>query len=134
MMDVSVTCNYCGKPAELDRARHGWVWRCVPCDAWVGVNPTSPSKKPIGSLANAELRKARASAHAAFDPMINAARERQERETGKVTGKLRAMAYEWLAGQLGITPSECHFSRFDLRLCKMVVEVCDRYTPPFMKQ
>ena len=61
-----IRCNYCGSPAILkpaseifhDPKQKGYVYVCShypACDAYVSVHPGT--KTPMGSLANAALRK-----------------------------------------------------------------------------
>jgi hypothetical protein len=85
-------------------------YKCDSCIAWVGCHPDTDN--PLGRLANAELRRARFEAHAAFDPMWK----------GAVT--TRTQAYTWLADQLGIPAERCHIGSFDVALCRRVVEIC----------
>lgn len=129
---LTVKCDYCGEPAELVRGDHGYIWECKPCEAWVKAYDTSPSKKPMGSLANAELRQARKMAHAAFDPLWQAAIDRRMREGATRVGGVRSEAYRWLADQLGIPADQCHFTRLSLHQCKRVVTICDASIPIFM--
>jgi hypothetical protein len=113
-------CPYCQNVAELVTGadvyphrpdlHHKFIYRCAPCDALVGCHPGT--KKPLGRLANAELRKAKQAAHAAFDPLWQSG------------GMKRQAAYGWLAGQLGIDRQECHIGMMDVAMCKRVVEVC----------
>ena len=65
-------CPYCGKETELiDSAEvyhgvsYGWMYICRPCDAYVGCY--KGTKKALGRLANAELRKYKHEAHGVFD-------------------------------------------------------------------
>ena len=114
---IKVLCDYCGKPAELVTGKqvypyrvdlHSLVFfRCVPCDARVGTHKRT--KKPLGRLANAELRLAKGRAHAAFDPLW---------KDGEMS---RHRAYRWLAKQIGIAPDDCHIGMFDLEQCRAVV-------------
>lgn len=82
---------------------------CRPCDAYVGCHPGTT--EPLGRLANAELRKARQKAHAAFDPMW------------KGGGQKRKEAYSWLASRIGVDVKDCHIGMFDVETCRRVVEV-----------
>lgn len=113
-------CNYCNQPAELvtgadiyphrkDLASKRF-WRCSPCAAWVGCHPGTD--KPLGRLANAELRTAKQAAHAAFDPIWR---------SGDVH---RGVAYRSLAKKLGLSIEQCHIGMFDIAMCRRVVEVC----------
>ncbi len=121
------TCQYCQQPATLvdgtviyphqpDLAGKRF-WLCAPCDAWIGCHPRSKrhgfnGTEALGTLANAELRKARMRAHAAFDPLWR---------EGAMS---RTAAYRWLAEQLGIELDNTHIGHFDIRQCDEVVTCC----------
>lgn len=126
---VLPTCSYCQRPAvfmdnsgPLYNGRNfGPVWFCRPCDAWVGCHPDG---KPLGRLANAELRRAKIAAHAAFDPLWKA-----KMVAANVPKRYaRGLAYAWLAEQLNLPVQEAHIGSFDVILCQRVVEVCRPYT------
>lgn len=125
-MSRAVTCDYCGRPAQFFASSaevyhgrdFGPIYRCTPCKAYVGCHPGTV--KPLGRLANAELRRARLAAHAAFDPLWQA---KQWRE-GCSKQAARSAGYAWLAGQLAIEPEQCHIGMFDVEQCRRVVEVC----------
>lgn len=113
-----MNCDYCGKPAELvtgdeiyphrpDLSRLRF-WRCEPCDAHVGCH--RGTTRPLGRLANAELRRAKMAAHAAFDPLW---------KSGRMS---RSEAYAWLADRLGIEADVCHIGMFDVAMCELVCE------------
>lgn len=115
-----VNCDYCQQPARLvsgdiiyphrpDLA-HKKFYSCVPCDARVGCHPGT--EKPLGRLANAELRQAKQDAHAAFDPLWQS------------NGMKRKEAYAWLAKQLGLEVKKTHIGWFNVEACHRVVEVC----------
>ena len=66
-----ILCDYCGRQAEyVDSAEiyngksYGMIYLCRPCKAYVGVH--RGSDKPLGRLADAELREWKKRAHAAF--------------------------------------------------------------------
>lgn len=137
-----VTCDYCGgtatlmlSSAKLYRGRDfGPVWFCG-CEAsgggaWVGTHINSPIHKPLGRLANADLRKAKQAAHAAFDPLWKARQMRDKRE-GKKGSKnhARGDGYYWLSQQLGIRFEDCHIGMFDVAMCQRVVQVCTPFLP-----
>lgn len=130
-------CDYCGKSSDRVTGREVYphlphlagkiIYRCEPCGAWVGCHPGTD--KPLGRLANAGLRRAKVAAHAAFDPLWKAKIAREE-----CSKKLaRGLGYQWLAGQLGIDPKDCHIGMFDEATCRRVVEVCRR-SPPTTSQ
>lgn len=113
-----MTCPYCDGHGVLTNgvcvystARYGNVWVCSnypECDAYVGCH--SHSRRALGTLANANLRKWRNAAHAAFDPLWR---------SGRMT---RREAYDLMAEQLGLTTREAHIAMLDEALCARVVE------------
>lgn len=112
-------CPYCGERAvlvfgtKIYRHREDLhdknFWLCVPCGAYVGCHPNTT--RPLGRLANAELRAAKMAAHAAFDPAW---------KSGRLS---RREAYRSLAKRLGLPESKCHIGMFDVEMCRKVVEV-----------
>jgi hypothetical protein len=118
-----VTCDYCDRVAELVTGAAIYphrpdlfgrrFWRCAPCGAWTGCHEPGKGQgdgtKPLGRLANAELRRAKQAAHAAFDPLW------------KSRSMSRHEAYRWLAGELGISFENCHIGMFDVDGCRAVV-------------
>jgi hypothetical protein len=124
-------CSYCGKASEHvdgtaiyphrpDLARKKF-WLCRPCNAYVGCHPGTP--EPLGSLANAELRKARSEAHDAFDELWDFG---DPDPNGNVM--TRKEAYAWLAAELGIEAAACHIALFDLEMCKKVLQAVQNRT------
>lgn len=113
-------CPYCLKESNLvggltiyphrNDLRDKHFYQCAPCDAYVGCHPNT--KNALGRLANAELRKAKMSAHAAFDHIW---------KSGK---KKRGSAYAWLSDAIGISKKDCHIGMMDVADCLKVVEVC----------
>ena len=118
---MTTTCNYCGQPAEIVSGREiypqrrdlwlKWFWNCKPCGARVGCHPGT--KRPLGRLANAELRAAKQAAHAAFDPLW---------KSGDMT---RSEAYRWLGGMMGI--AEPHIGEFTVQQCERCVAACGMF-------
>lgn len=116
-------CPYCDNQPKLVTGRviypHRtdlyklWFYLCK-CGARVGCHPGT--KKPLGRLADAELRQAKSKAHLAFDPIW---RDRLMR---------RKQAYKWLSNQLNIDFNDCHIGMFDVETCNRVVDICS--TPP----
>ncbi len=113
------TCPYCNNPSilvtgddlypHIPALRSKSFYRCAPCKAHVGCHPGTT--KPLGRLANAELRRLKMDAHAAFDHLWAGGRMK------------RASAYKWLAGALGIDPKTCHIGMFNEDECRAVVDV-----------
>ena len=110
-------CDYCGQPAlYIDSAAvysrsYGMIYYCPDCSAWVGVH--RGTNKPLGRLANAELRDWKKQAHAAFDPLWQGGRMKRE------------AAYAWLAQQLSIHVNQTHIGMFDAAQCRQVIQICN---------
>jgi zinc-finger-containing domain len=131
-----VNCPYCSQDAILtDSAEvyhgrsYGMIWLCRPCQAWVGVHKDTQDSKPLGRLANKELREWKQKAHAAFDPLWQEKLRRRIAERGPAYRKhyARGSAYRWLAEQLAIPFNDCHIGMFDVDTCKRVVALCKPY-------
>ena len=123
---LEVICPYCGSNAVLIDSAHvyggrsyGMIWICEPCDAYVG---THANNEPLGSLANAELRKMRTIAHKAFDPLWQTKMKQSKCSKSKARGD----GYKWLAQKLKIDIKNCHIGKFYLNQCKRVVEICTK--------
>lgn len=125
---MQVLCNYCQKLAELiDSAEiyngksYGTMWLCRGCDAYVGTHRDS-NNKPLGILANAELRALRFRAHSLFDPMWQKKMHKERISKWQA----RNTNYTWLARQLGISRQQCHIGMFDEAMCKKAIEILER--------
>ena len=115
-------CPYCNQPAELTTGQKVYprrtdlasikLWACLPCGAWVGTHKNSPNNEPLGRLANAELRRAKMAAHAAFDPLW---------QSGQMH---RKDAYKLLSKKMGLTADQTHIGMFDVKQCEAVVLIC----------
>lgn len=115
---MNVYCDYCGEKAELVDSRviygrsYGHkVWLCRKCMAYVGCH--KGTDKPLGRLANAELRYWKRRAHDAFDPLWKYGRFRGYRNA----------AYAWLAQKMGLPVEKTHIGMFDVAQCKKVIEI-----------
>lgn len=117
-------CPYCGKRARhvsglavyphRPDLNHKRFYLCRPCDAHVGCHGTG--SKPLGTMANAELREFRQAAHRAFDPLW------------KGKGSMsRNEAYAWLAGKLGLPREKTHIGMFDKQQCCDTMAACDEW-------
>lgn len=105
----TVSCPYCNKLSELvDSSEvygksYGYMYICWDCKAYVGCH--KGTVKPLGTLANAELRDLRKQCHAAFDPIWQSGKTRRKK------------AYKELSLLLGIPVQETHFAMFDKSRC-----------------
>lgn len=95
------TCPYCNKPAvwvenkEIYGRNYGksyMTWLCRDCDAYVGCH--NNTKKPLGRMANKELREARKEAKSLFI-------EKYLGGTWNVPPKVKRQAYEILNAKMG---------------------------------
>lgn len=122
-------CPYCGdlaKPATgkeiYPSSKRLWdkkFFLCRPCDAYVGCHGGKSKKagrlKPLGTLANRNLRTLRVRAHRIFDRMW------------MTEGLDRSAAYTWLAMRLGIKKKECHIGHFNEEMCLKVIQTMKEY-------
>lgn len=115
-----VHCDYCGRQAEYVDSKviygkgYGMVCLCRNCMAYVGVH--KGTDKPLGRLANAELRYWKKAARAVFDPMWKYGRFRHHRNA----------AYGWLAQKMGLPIEQAHIGMFDVAQCKKAIEIIKR--------
>lgn len=117
MNGLTPICNYCGNFSKKVTGKDIYphrkdlykkiIYSCSNCNAYVGCH--GDSDKPLGRLANPELRKAKSAAHRAFDPLW------------KEKHMKRKEAYKWLAEVLGINGKDCHIGMFDVETCKKVI-------------
>jgi len=97
------------------------MWVCAPCKAWVGCHPGT--EKPLGGLANKQLRDLKMEAHRFFDPLW---KKKIEKE-GCSKGFARRAAYKWLAKQMGMTVKTCHIGYMDNKECERVIKICSKF-------
>lgn len=140
MKPESVTCPYCSRAAQfLPDSRsiyhgrdYGPVYRCDPCDAHVGVH--KGTTKPLGRLANAELRGLKRQVHDRLDPLwVQYWRAYPDLpahiRSGHMRSKQRGRVYAWLAEQLGIPADDCHVGHFDPDRCLAAIAIFDTLQP-----
>lgn len=89
------------------------IYYCKACQAYVGVH--KGTNKPLGILANAELRGWKKRAHFYFDRLW------------KSKIMTRAQAYKWLSEQLNKNIAQTHIGMFDVDDCKRVVDVVFKF-------
>jgi len=112
-----VTCPYCNKKAELVDSSvvygrsYGMIYLCKCVPSWAYVGCHKGSSKPLGRLADKQLREYKKKVHAAFDPIWKSGDMR------------RPEAYEWLAKEMNIPKKECHVGMFDVERCQVALLV-----------
>ncbi len=122
----ALKCPYCGrKPVYVDSKEvylrsYGMIYLCRPCHAWVGVHKNT--NKPLGRLANKELRYWKKRAHFFFDQLWQKAIAQ-----GRTKRQARLDAYTWLSEELRIDFDHCHIGMFSILDCKKVEVVCKPY-------
>jgi hypothetical protein len=108
-------CPYCGKPAEWVENREIYgknygksymMWLCRKDDAYVGCHQNT--RKPLGTIANKELREWRKKAHAHIDPIWQS----EEMARGQVYAKLAK-----------VFGREIHIGEADIETCKKILEL-----------
>lgn len=123
-------CPYCKATSKLadsiviyKQKSYGMVWLCSnypKCDSFIG---THPDNRPLGRMANKELRTARKQAHLHFDTLWRGKMQRD----GVSQKDARIGAYAWLAGKLGVQTKDCHIGFMDVAGCRRVSAICEPY-------
>lgn len=90
-----------------------FLWVCPSCGARVGCH--KGGTKPLGTPANAELRRARMLLH---DQRLDPIWKYAEREKYGKRASRRAITYKYLAHLLGIPRNEAHTGLFTLEQCR----------------
>jgi len=112
-------CPYCGGNVNIVDSiiiygrSYGMVWLCQPCDAYVGVQ--KGTERPLGTLANRELREWRKQAHSIFDPIW------KSNGSGKEKREKRKDAYRYMIKIMNIPSKLAHIAMFDIEQCKKLI-------------
>ncbi len=110
-------CPFCNARVSIvDSAKiygrsYGFIYLCngyPKCDARVGCHPGTI--KPLGTLADRELRKWRSLAHRQFDPLWQSG-----------IFKTRNAAYKWLSKAMKLPLRNTHVAMFDIRQCQRAI-------------
>lgn len=116
-----MNCPYCQKEAlwcenkviyGKNLGKSYMCYHCKDCDAHVGCHKNT--KRPLGTMANKELRKLRVEAHALFDPLW---------KRGKMS---RNQVYAWLSHKMGTV---IHIGESDKETCRKIIEILSTKTP-----
>lgn len=114
-------CQHCGDEvklvnhAEIYGREYGdwpYAYRCTGCGAYIGVHPNTDI--PLGTLANYEMREARKRGKKVFMAL-----------RGRFNNNRGAM-YQWLAREMGIPESECHWGMFSVERCRQAQRICNK--------
>ena len=120
-MKKNIVKCHCGaqamkRPASVvhgDRAKGEYLYICSrypACDSYVGSH--KKSLKPMGTLANKELRAKRIEAHRVFNLMW---------ESGIME---KWQAYKWMAAKFGMHSEQAHIAKFSEYMCNELIIVC----------
>lgn len=129
-IDHTPACPSCHQRAELVSGYDIWpdrqdlwekpIYRCGPCDTRVGCHPGT--KRPLGPMADAELRRARMLLHEQrLDPIWKGAivaggyEPEDPKARAIITRTARSRVYKWLGAQMGI---EFHTATLTLDQCR----------------
>ncbi|WP_374347981.1 zinc-finger-containing protein [Chitinimonas sp.] len=114
-------CPYCGQRTQLltfqevhpnlTSTHPRLYYRCTPCDAHISCDPQT--LKPLGRLANPELRRIKRRLHYAFDALWK----------GPQSTLSRSAAHHLLAQLLAVSPEACSISWFDIAQCERALQV-----------
>lgn len=112
---MNIKCPYCGRKASFVTSEKFYgrdygtnLYICRPCDARCGTH--GRSDKPLGTMADAELRRYRMKAHRQFDSLW---------KDGDMT---RTEAYAWMQDAMQMTKDEAHIALFDVDQCKRLIK------------
>lgn len=120
-LPIPEDCNNCGLPVELvsnaeiyGREYGDWpyAYRCISCDSYVGLHPDTDL--PLGTLADKQTREARKSYKGSFFTLCD------------FRGWSRNQGYAWLAKQMGIEKSQCHWGMFSVAQAEMAGSICQK--------
>lgn len=114
-----MNCPYCDKKAKWceNKEKYGrnygksyMCYFCKDCDAYVGCH--NNTRKPLGTMANAELREWRKKTHALIDPLW------------KDKQMTRKQMYRLLKDGLG---REIHVAESNIEQCKEIIDFMNSY-------
>ena len=92
---------------------------CRPCDAYVGCHKGTTN--PLGTPANAKLRRLRIAVHNLLDPMWQQVQDKRERK------RARGDVYFRLAEEMQLSMNNCHVSLFNEKQCQQAYAILSRW-------
>lgn len=121
---IQTVCPKCNVESRMTNGREIYphrkdlytktFYKCDVCLGYVGCHPKST--RPLGTPANAELRKARNSVHALIDPIYKASPHKKG---------ARSNMYEYMANAMGISRDECHVGMFNIEQCSKACRIME---------
>lgn len=132
MKKYQLYCPYCGalavcRPASTVygstvQTKGSYLYLCSrwpECDSYVAAH--RQNRRPMGTLANAQLRHKRILAHRALEDF------RRSRHMEKWA------VYVWLQGKLGLPAEQVHIGMFSEQRCRQVIALCRQSQKVFPK-
>ena len=129
MKQKPIKCPYCHANASLcpasvvyglnRRSQGKFLYLCdrwPACDAYVSAHDRT--HRPMGTLANGDLRHKRILAHRALEQL------RQSRHMEKWE------VYIWLQAKLGLDERQAHIGQFSEWMCDEVIRLCRQASAP----
>lgn len=129
-------CPDCGAKMLPRDGKFGPFFSCIrwpDCSGKHGAHKSTG--QPFGIPGDAETRRARTAAHAAFDKLWQHADEeaavwklpqpKRDKALRRIRCEARESAYCWLAVHLGLAAADCHIGNFSADVCEQVVELCE---------
>ena len=127
-MVMTAPLCHCGSMTRLTNGREVYPHRpdlyakyfyvCDGCGGRVGCHPSTTA--PLGTPANAELRKERSATHAVIDPLW--IREKRKRRTA------RTHIYKYLAQHMDIALDKTHVGMFNVEQCRLARQILNDLT------
>lgn len=126
----SIRCTKCPGKAWLTPAREvyrnaplgEYVYWCRPCDTRVGCH--GKTTRPLGTPADAELRRMRELVHKHIDPIWKAdLAEYRKTQPHYNENKAQTKFYQRLATAMQLNENDCHVAKFDLAKCQRALEL-----------
>ena len=117
-MNELKACSSQGFNGLVTPSGYGFIYLCNAypnCDARVTTHPGSI--KPLGTLADKELRRWRSLAHCKFDPLW---------QSGVFSS--RQAAYKWLSKAMKLPLEKTHVAMFNLRQCQRAITCVEVFT------
>jgi len=114
------SCSHCDGPCRATTGAQVYphlphlaakvIYVCDPCEARVGAH--AASGEPLGTAANAELRRLRMAVHDLLDRPWRAA------PAGPTRQRLRREAYKGLSAALDLPEGQTHVGMFNVERCQ----------------
>ena len=125
-MRETLYCPYCKRPGvlrpaayvygdnNLDPEKYLYVCSGYPsCDSYIGAH--KKSMRPMGTMADSNLRNKRIEAHRALDAIW---------KNGYMT---KHSTYIWLQNRLNLREKDTHIGKFSYYLCEQTIRECTDY-------